>query len=451
MKIGELFVALGFQIKGQAEFDEVENSMKKATMSAGKFALAVDIANLALFALLESATKMAVGFKNFALQTALSTEELQRWQHIAAVNNVAAEELTSTVKGLQDTRAAFALGEPQAVGAWSLLGIDPTQDPFQILTQLRTRLREFADVGIARNLAQKVGISDNVFQMLVASNAEFEKWNRQFELTRSQTDTLRRLDNAWRDLRFEIAAVKAQFASALAPVLEKATTFLAWMAKGLAVLTGWLTSASTMAKMARTALAVLAVTLVAVGVAATAVAGVLAAIAAGFAVLSPAVLVTGAALLPIIGYASAIAAVLIGLGLVIDDIISSLSGNKAVTRQLGEWLTEFKAIYKVIEGIWYIWDKITQARAAGQRAFEGLFEEGINRINRNTTLLGGSTETVATGPARRGSTGGASTVVNDIDVHIDGARDPQLTGSAVVRSLRQEINDARYQAPATNR
>ncbi len=432
MKIGELFVALGFDIKGQKEFDAVQSGMDKAFIQAGKLTIGVDLLNLGLLALLETATKMAVGFKNFALQTGLSTEELQRWQHIAAVNNVTAEELTSTVKSLQDTRAAFALGEPQAVGAWSLLGIDPTQDPFKVLEQLRARLRGFADTGIARNIAGKVGISDNVFQMLVASNEEFEKWNRQFEVTREQTDKLRRLDNAWRDLRFEISAVKAQFASALAPVLTAVTKALAFAGQAVAAFTNWLTSHNLAATVTRTILAVLAVVLVAVGIAVTTLTAALAGLLAIMALLSPALIAVATATAPVIATVAALAAAISGLILLFDDYWTAVHGGKSAF----DWTASIAMVNAMA---------IALARVAD--TWEKLIQLRTNAI---TGVLGGLAD-LASGPARSHGAGGNWTQTNNVEVHVSGADSPETTGNMVAKTLRQEISDAAYQAPVPNR
>ena len=434
MKIGELFVALGFDIKGQKEFDAVYTGMEKAGIAAGKLTIGVDLLNLGLLALLDSATKMAIGFKNFALQTGLSTEELQRWQHIAAVNNVTAEELTGTVKSLQDTRAAFALGEPQAVGAWSLLGIDPTQDPFKILEQLRGRLRSFADVGVARNLAQRVGISDNIFQMLVASNAEFEKWNRQFELTRAQTDTLRRLDNAWRDLRFEVSAIKAQFASALAPVLERVTKFLAWVGNGLAIVTNWLTSTNTVATITRTVLAILAVVLVAVGVAVTTLTAAIAGMVAMLSLFAPALLAVAAAAAPFVVVLGLLAAGITALVLLADDWWTAINGGKSALNW-GASIAAVNAMAKAIQGLISAWQTL----------------KSVAGFAVNPSSIIGNIAEMATAPGRSHGAGGSWSQVNNIDVQVDGARDPFATGHAVAKSLRQEIADAAYQAPVPNR
>jgi hypothetical protein len=456
MKIGELFIALGFQVKGRQEFDDAQRSLKGAAVDAGKLALVINAVNVALLGLMATGTRVAVGLKNFTLQTGLSRDELQKWQHQAQVNDVTGQELASTIVGLQDVRASFALGEPKDVGAWALLGVDPRQDPFVVLDQLGKKLRAIEDVGVARNLAERVGINANVFQMLRASNDEFSKWRKQFEVTKQQEDRLIRLNRAWKDLLYNLTAIRVQFASALAPALETLSKVLGWVTTQVAKFNAWLNSSAIVGKAFRFILGAIAVAFLVVGAGIAVVTVALAALSAVMALLSPSFV----ALLPLIAEAAVffgvLLAVLVALVLVVDEIITSLTGGKSVLRDfgesIGEWLSQFEAVQHVMEVI----DSLLQKLQKGWEKFgpsklaENFFRQfqddessfrGINERNRGEAWFAPRTPRV-----------GAATVNQtvNVDVAVDGARSPEATGKAVGRSVREEVNAAAYQMPVPN-
>lgn len=449
MKIGELFIALGFKVQGRQDFDDAQKGLKRAAIDATKLTVAVNAVNLALLALMNTGLRFAVGMKNFTLQTGLSSQALQEWQHRAAVSDVTAGELAKTVEELQDVRASFALGEPKDVGVWSLLGVDPRQDPFAVLDALRAKLLAIEDVGVARNLAARVGISANVFQMLRASNDEFSKWRKQFEVTKAQEADLIRLNRAWQNLRYELTAIRVQIAAALAPMFELLVRVVSWATKKIAEFNAWLNSSAEVAELFRFFLGAIAVAFLLFGAASAVAAAGLAALSAVMVLLSPAVV----ALLPLIGELAVFLGLLVGfivaVVLAVDDMVASFMGGKAITRDIGEWLAGFELVAKAIEKIWALWDGFMKARAAGQRGFERFFGQFADddRSFRIANEQNRGARWAVPSAQRPGGAGGSWTQENNIEIKVDGARSPEVTGRAVGRSVRDEINNAAYQAP----
>lgn len=451
MKIAELFIALGFKVQGQGAFDTVKGEIKHAAIDATKLTIAVNAVNFALLALMATGTKAAVVLKNFGAQTGLSRGELQKWSHEAEVNDVAADELRATIVGLQDARAAFALGEPQAVGAWSLLGVDPRQDPFKVLDELRARLKGIEDVGVARNLAERVGISSNVFALLRSSNDEFAKWRKNFEVTKQQEDRLIRLNRAWKDLRFNLTAIRIQFAAALAPALSLVARGLAWVTDKIAIFNAWLNSSVAVGRAFRFVLGALAIAFLLAGAAIAVVAAGLAALSAAMVLLSPAFL----AVLPLIAEAALTFGVLLGfilaVVLAVDDMIASFTGGKAVTRTIGEWLAEFEAVRWTIEKIIEAWELAVKGFKAGGKIFEdyfgGFFESRDAASQRGLTENRGAAWFAPRNVGRTGGGGGSWNQENNVTIQVDGARSPEATAKAVGRSVADEIKGAAYQLP----
>ncbi len=184
MTIAELFVAIGVKVDGADKVTNVDRRMDDAARSARRMTLGVNAINAAMLLMMDTAARAGQVLQNFAISTGLSTEELQMWQHTAAGAGISVDEVTKSISALQSQRAEFALGNPQAVGAWSLLGVSPLQDPFKVLQDLRVQIQKFPDAGIARKLLGDVGL-EGLMPILRGTNEEFERWNRNFIVTQA--------------------------------------------------------------------------------------------------------------------------------------------------------------------------------------------------------------------------------------------------------------------------
>lgn len=172
MTIGELIVTLGFKA------DTVK--LKDFAKEIGQ--LPVDVAlGLAAMVGLEyelaqvtrQALEAAASFQNFTAQTGLSAQELQKWQIVAVQANVSAEAVASSVTNLQRQLAEISLGRGN-VSPYQLLGIDPHQDAFGVLKQLRGAIQGL-NPAMATNLISQMGIDPSMIHVLQLSNAEFTK------------------------------------------------------------------------------------------------------------------------------------------------------------------------------------------------------------------------------------------------------------------------------------
>lgn len=431
MKIGELFIALGFKVDGKEKLDATDRGLDSAASKATKLTLGINAVNLAFLAMVNSAMRGAQALQNFALSTGLSTDELQQWQRLAAVNGVAAEDLASAVKALQTARSQFALGQPQNVGAWSILGVDPREDPFKVLRALRKRISGVQDVGVARNLLGQVGL-ESLLPLLRGSNEEFEKWSKNFVVNQRQIAQLTRLNAAWQSLKASIASVRTQFAVAFAPALVLVAKALEKVAELLARFTQWLDRGGFLAGAVRFALSALAIGLLALGAALAVITAALGALSLAGSLINLAALFAG--LGPILLTLTAIGAVLAGLAILIEDIWVSLSGGDGQLAAIGKWIAGFESIEAAITKLWSAWDKFMASVKIGQSAFEWLFSHLPDWA-------------LGVGPA---SEPGAKTTNQNVSIKVDGAKDPRETGREIYRSLKDLNRAALDQAPVPN-
>lgn len=416
MKVAELFAELGFKIEGKAKLDDVDRGLASAEVNARKFALRLIALSAGMVAMIKTAMTAGQALRNFGLSTGLSSEELQRWQVMAEANGIAADQLTDSIKALQTARTNFALGEPEAMGAWSMLGVDPRQDPFAVMKSLRARASQFQDQGVFRNLMGRVGM-EGMIPMLKGSDEEFAKWSKFLVTTKAESDALAKLNAEWAKFRLGLAAVKNQLVSGLAPALTYLLKGLTWVTEQLGKFTHFLQQSTPAANFLRTALQIIVPLVIALGTA----------FAAAFA-LGP--------LLAFIGPLAKALGVASLLLLALDDIITSLRGGKAVTREwgeaFGEWLSQFKQMEKIVNGTYEMIEKIKGAfnkNSTDARKWQHVMAE-----RQGQTFTGGA--------------GGSWAVNNDIKIQIDGSKDPKATGREVRNAMDQQYRTSMDTAAA---
>ncbi len=172
MNIGEFFVTLGFN----ADTLKVKDFAKAIgnlplDIAAGITALAGIEYQLTKVA--AEALNAAVGFQMFTSQTGLSWKELQRWQIVAQQANVSAEAVASSITTLERQMAEIRLGRGN-IAPFQMLGIGTNQNAFQVLDQLRERIKGL-NPATATNLISQMGINPEMMHVLQMSNEEFAR------------------------------------------------------------------------------------------------------------------------------------------------------------------------------------------------------------------------------------------------------------------------------------
>lgn len=202
MKIAELFVNMLVSNGEKAARDVAK--VDKALEGTKSTALLTKAAIIGMVYGLERLTGWAsqagMDLNKFNLVTGLSTDELQKWQYVARTYDVTAEEMASTVRGLQSTITDMMLGKGMPEGA-AALGIKMTRDPFDLLKQLAHAAKTLPP-DVASSLIKSFGISDNVFQMLRASNLELDKLSSKHLISPREIEQLTKINKAWKDFWF---------------------------------------------------------------------------------------------------------------------------------------------------------------------------------------------------------------------------------------------------------
>ena len=209
MKIGELFVALGFT--GDKEMLKSLDILKNKTLTfANTISTAVNKLNDMTAAAREHAYMMDVYEKT----TGKSADQLQNLSYQAAQFNITQEQLAGTLRNIQQISTDVRLGRGMP-SAFTLFGIDPNQDPAQILAKVQQAINTL-DAPTALNIASELGIDEKMFYMLKMTSKGMEGLNKQYRITAQERTNLIKLNAEWQKFWFLLKQIQTKFQASTA-------------------------------------------------------------------------------------------------------------------------------------------------------------------------------------------------------------------------------------------
>lgn len=210
MNIGELFVELG--IKGGDKTVGTLSSIKKGlgdirdTSFETKAAIAAAVYGLER--LMSASAQTGTNLTNFEAITGLSTQTLQKWQYATQQAGGTAEELTGTVRSVQNAMTDLLLGKgnPEGLG-WleRMVGFDPkkAKDTFYVLE----KLQEFAKAAppeLAAKVIKSFGVSEGVLAAMRRNMYRDDIFARAPRYSKGEAATLDKVNISWGNLGRQI-------------------------------------------------------------------------------------------------------------------------------------------------------------------------------------------------------------------------------------------------------
>lgn len=306
MKIGELFVALGFT--GDKEMSKSLDILKNKTLTfANTISTAVNKLNDMTAAAREHAYMMDVYEKT----TGKSADQLQNLSYQAAQFNITQEQLAGTLRNIQQISTDVRLGRGMP-SAFTLFGIDPNQDPAQILAKVQQAINTL-DAPTALNIASELGIDEKMFYMLKMTSKGMEGLNKQYRITAQERTNLIKLNAEWQKFWFLLKQIQTKFQASTADLQADVIKRFLEIANRIAdMASGFLKAveASTELKVA----------VVALGVALT-------------AVFAPWLATLGAVFL------------------ILEDIWTYFEGGDSITGEIVEWAKDMGIFGEKLEGV----------------------------------------------------------------------------------------------------
>jgi hypothetical protein len=213
MKVGEIFVALGFQAdtKSLNQFDDgIKNLSRDILALTGISSLSV----YGMKQLIDTSVAGAAAFKQFTTQTGLSVKELQQWQSIAAQTdlNLKPEAVQGGIMAMQRNLTQLQKFGTGDVQAFNFLGLDYSQDALKNLERLRHTIGQF-DRPTAVNLLERIGLSGDWLNVLTLSEEKFSKFKNNFILSDQEIAQTQKAGIAIQTLGRTLAFARDQFVS----------------------------------------------------------------------------------------------------------------------------------------------------------------------------------------------------------------------------------------------
>ena len=219
MTIAKLFARIGLKTDAAkaARFEHQIKNIKKGLFVAATAAVGFSIA---IKKITDESFAAAAALKQFEAETGASTQELQKWQAIAEQTNNAAQDVTSSIKAIVANQEKIRLGQGDISG-YQLLGIDPRQDPFKILEELRTKTQGLTR-GMKKNVLSQIGVSAGLIRSLELTNEQFDKMAaRAFIIPQSAINIMDGARSSIKEVGQAVNWLKAMIATALAPNIKK--------------------------------------------------------------------------------------------------------------------------------------------------------------------------------------------------------------------------------------
>lgn len=219
MKLGELFVSLGFKADNKKIADY---SSSIDTARKGLFAIyaAAGTASAAVLKFTADAIESAWQLSNFSNQTGLSYEQLQKWQIMAGQAGVSSQNMATSIQGLQKNLAEIRLGKGN-VQPFQMLGIDVMQDAFGVMDQLRDRVKGM-DRMTATNFIQQMGFTPDMINLLTLTNDQLDKMRlNDTILSKGQVESLKSAGVAFQNMFRVMKYINSLIAVQLSPAIIK--------------------------------------------------------------------------------------------------------------------------------------------------------------------------------------------------------------------------------------
>lgn len=229
MQIGELFIALGFDVDDQ-KLDGFTTKLNNGLKGMLAISAAAAGTVFAINKFVAGSVDAAVGMRNFNRETGDSIQLLQKWQNAAILTNpeLSKEQVTGYVRAISDQIGAIRMGGGNA-GAFSMLGVGMGEimsgDAFQVLESIRRNwddtVGKFGLEG-AVNKLKETGLDPSMLGALELTNDEFERMSENLVMSSADIAKLARLGDAYSKFGLQFAHMKDKISASMAPAITNA-------------------------------------------------------------------------------------------------------------------------------------------------------------------------------------------------------------------------------------
>lgn len=175
MEILKLFARIGLKAD-QKQAEDFFKSIQNIKIGLGVASIGAGVFVAALKKITDESMQTALSFKKFSSETGASMEELQKWQSVADEVSGSGQAVAESIKAITSNQEKIKLGQGNISG-YQMLGINPNQDPFKILEQLREKTKGLSQA-MKKNVMEQMGVNKELLQTLELSKDKFDEMKK---------------------------------------------------------------------------------------------------------------------------------------------------------------------------------------------------------------------------------------------------------------------------------
>lgn len=251
MKVGDFFIALGFDVDDK-KLKDFKDNIAAGTKGLAAMGAAAAATVYGIKQFIASSVDSSVRLNNLAQQTGIATDEVERFYNVAGRLNteVTLDDTINAFQQLSDVIADAKLGKGP-LGEAAMLGINNigAMEPLQVIEQLRKNFRDNVgawgqgDERVVINLMKAIGLGPEFIQAIKATDAEYNRLWQNPILGEAYRARLMQAAQAQKEFSFQWALLKGKLSEKVSPVYnEFLTNLIAVMEKAFEV-SGKLTDA----------------------------------------------------------------------------------------------------------------------------------------------------------------------------------------------------------------
>jgi hypothetical protein len=458
-QVQEKAIALKNKISTASGFSDFSKGFKQAAQEStgfvgflGRMVTAANLARAAILGAVAAMVKLTMNaaeasehlFK-FAINTGMDTTALQKWQQQAGMAGVQADDVANSFKEMQRKAMEIQLGQASP-GAFQMAGVDWTGSPEKMMNQIQKMLKS-RPAGMGTKLASDMGLSEEMISFLRLRDG-MEPAQEGLILSPEEIADLKDFNMQFTGAMNAMKQALIKFGAMIAPITKPLINLFSRVMMAVADFIKFLNS-----------LGAMKMKIIGIG---AAIAGALM-----------------AAFFPVTATVMAVAALIALVFLAVDDVASFIRGDDSITgRIIKNWRQGLSDMFGWVKDNWkIIVDWISTGFVDGVKVIWSFFSDMFSWIRDNWKVLlsyigsevtnawdgvkslfgfGGDGEakpaTTAPSfgvPATAGA--GAGGVQQNINIQVDGSKDPKVVGNEIATRLKRETTNAFYQMPRTEK
>lgn len=208
MKIAQFFIMLG--IKGNDDTKKKLGGVKEGLGDVKSMSLEAKAGILAvvygLQQLMSKSAQAGSDLAQFSAATGLSAETLQRWQYAGRQFNVGADEITSSVKSVQDAMTNMLLtgqapeGMDIIAGTLGDFDMSKVRDSFYVMDKLQQYAQKSGADDASKRFLKGFGLSEGTIAAMRKNAFNPEAFAKASIYTDGQAESLRKINVGWANM-----------------------------------------------------------------------------------------------------------------------------------------------------------------------------------------------------------------------------------------------------------